>query len=153
AEVRENDWNSQFFVSFTEPTQLGEKYMLTMDVRADQEASYSTQAHVVPYTYKHWDYFGAITATTTWSQYIREITIDANTEVVTTIAFNLGNTTTNYYFDNISITKLNESGNGNGPTWDVMTGNDFQTDDESNYTSNNEAVREFLSPGADGGRA
>jgi len=153
AEVRENDWNSQFFVSFTEPTQLGEKYMLTMDVRADQEASYSTQAHVVPYTYKHWDFFGAITATTTWSQYIREITIDANTEGVTTIAFNLGNTATNYYFDNISITKLNESGGGSGPTWDVMSGNDFETDDESNYTSNNEAVREFVSPGADGGRA
>ncbi len=154
AEVSENDWNSQFFIVFPEPTQLGEKYMLSMDVRADNEATFSTQAHIEPYQYKHWDFFGAITATTSWSTYIREITISSDTEGVTAIAFNLGNTATNYYFDNVSVTKFSEGGGGGSPTWVLASGADFETDDESNFTSNAEAERSFVTPGFDGvGRA
>ena len=153
AEVRPNDWNSQFFVTFAEPTQLGEKYMLTMDVRADAAATFSTQAHVVPYQYQHWDFFGQVSATTTWTQFIKEITITAETAGVTAIAFNLGSTATSYYFDNVSLTRFNESGGG-GPVWNVISGANFETDNESNFTSNGEAVRAFSSPGADGtGRA
>src|SRR6188768_4097830 len=37
-----------------------------------------------------------------------------------------------------------------GPTWDVVTSANFETDDESNFTSNAEAVRSFSSPGANG---
>ena len=110
AEVRANDWNSQFFFTLPQATELGEKYTLTMDVRADAQATFSTQAHVVPYQYQHWDFFGQITASTTWTQYIREITITAETAGVTTIAFNLGNTATRYYFDNIEVTKYSEGG-------------------------------------------
>jgi endo-1,4-beta-xylanase len=153
AAVRANDWNSQFFVTFAQPTQVGEKYLLTMDVRADASATYSTQAHVVPYQYKHWDFFGQVSPTATWSQFTKEITISAETSGVKAIAFNLGNTATSYYFDNITLKKFNESGGG-GPTNDLITGADFETANESNYTSNNEAVRSFSTPGADGtGRA
>jgi GH35 family endo-1,4-beta-xylanase len=153
AEVRANDWNSQFFVTFAQPTQVGEKYKLTMDVRSDAPATFSSQAHVVPYQYKHWDFFGQVSATPTWTTFIKEITISAETSGVTAIAFNLGNTATSYYFDNVVLEKFNESGGG-GPTWDLMSGADFETDNESNYTSNAEAVRSFSSPGADGtGRA
>jgi endo-1,4-beta-xylanase len=153
AEVRANDWNSQFFVTFPEATQIGEKYMLTMDVRADAAATYSTQAHVVPYQYKHWDFFGQVSPTTTWATFVKEITISAETSGVTAIAFNLGNTATSYYFDNVSLKKFNEGGGG-GPTQDLITAADFETDDASNYTSNAEAVRSFSTPGADGtGRA
>lgn len=152
AEVRANDWNSQFFVTFPEQTQLGEKYRLTMDIRSDAPATYSTQAHVVPYQYKHWDFFGQISPTTTWSQFVMEITISNETSGVAAIAFNLGNTATSYYFDNIVLEKFNES--GGGPTDDLITEADFETDDESNFTSNAEAERSFVSPGADGtGRA
>ncbi|MBT1689454.1 endo-1,4-beta-xylanase [Dawidia soli] len=153
AEVRANDWNSQLFVTFSQPTAVGEKYMLSMDVRADVAAAFATQAHVVPYEYKHWDFFGQVSATTTWATFTREITITAETSGVTAIAFNLGNTATSYYFDNVTVKKLNESGGG-GPTWDLMSGNDFETDSEANYTSNGEAARSFSSPGAAGtGRA
>ena len=153
AEVRGNDWNSQLFITFPQQTQVGERYTLTMDVRADAEATYSTQAHVVPYQYQHWDFFGQVTATPTWTTFTKEITISAETAGVTTIAFNLGLTATSYYFDNVSVAKFEESGGG-GPTWDLLSGADFETDDESNYTSNAEAVRTFDTPGADGaGRA
>jgi endo-1,4-beta-xylanase len=153
AEVRANDWNSQFFVTFSEPTVVGEKYMLSMDVRADAAATFSSQAHIIPYQYKHWDFFGQVSATTGWTNFTREITITAETSGVTAIAFNLGTTATSYYFDNVTLKKFNESGGG-GPTWDLMSGNNFETDSESNYTSNGEAARSFSSPGATGaGRA
>jgi endo-1,4-beta-xylanase len=147
AAVRANDWNSQFFVTFPNQTQVGEKYILKMDVRSDASATFSTQAHVVPYSYKHWDFFGQVNATPTWTQFIKEITITAETSGTTAIAFNLGNTATSYYFDNVEVQKFNESGGG-GPTWDDISSADFETANESNYTSNAEAVRSFTADGA-----
>lgn len=129
AEVRANDWNSQFFITFSPATQVGEKYILSMDIRADAAATFSTQAHVVPYSYKHWDFFGAVSATTTWTPFVKEITISAETSGTTAIAFNLGNTATSYYFDNISVSKFNES--GGGPTLEpsIIINPDFENGD------------------------
>lgn len=110
AEVRENPWGSQFFVTFNPHTKVGEQYRLTMDVRAEDQATFATQAHNEPYEYLHWDFFGQITATTEWTTYSTEITISENTAGAGTIAFNLGNTATTYYFDNIEVRKYNEEG-------------------------------------------
>ncbi len=145
AEVRANDWDAQFFITFSPETVVGERYTLTFDVRADVEATFPTQAHVVPYQYKHWDFFGAISATTEWTTYTAEITINDNTSGTTAIAFNLGATATSYYFDNVKLTRLNES--GAGPTWDLISGADFETADASNYESNTNAVMSFTADG------
>ena len=116
AEVRANDWDCQFFLRFSPAMEAGEKYILRMDVRSDDPASFATQAHVVPYQYKHWDFFGAISSTPTWSEFVKEITVSADVATTGTIAFNLGNTATTYYFDNIRLEKYNEKGGGNVPT-------------------------------------
>lgn len=110
SEVRANDYGSQFFLTFAPSMQVGERYKLTMDVRADVACSFGTQAHVVPYTYKHWDFFGSISATTTWKQFEKEITITEQTATTGAIAFNLGLTATSYYFDNIKLTKYSPGG-------------------------------------------
>ena len=110
ASVRTNDWEAQFFLRFAPAAVLGEKYTLKMDVRADVSASYPTQAHVTPGAYKHWDFFGTISATPTWTTYIREITVTADMTTCGAIAFNLGKTATNFYFDNITLTKYNATG-------------------------------------------
>ena len=110
ASVRTNDWEAQFFLRFAPAAVLGEKYTLKMDVRADVSASYPTQAHVTPGAYKHWDFFGTISATPTWTTYIREITVTADMATCGAIAFNLGKTATNFYFDNITLTKYNATG-------------------------------------------
>ncbi len=110
ASVRTNDWETQFFVRFAPAAVLGEKYTLKMDVRADAPASYATQAHVTPGAYKHWDFFGTISATPTWTTYTREITVTADMATCGAIAFNLGKTATTYYFDNITLTKYNATG-------------------------------------------
>lgn len=109
-EVRENDWESQFFLTFSPTAEEGEQYELSMDVRADVEASFPTQAHSEPGGYLHWDFFGTITATTEWTTYTTQITIGENTVGAGAIAFNLGNTATSYYFDNIELKKYNEDG-------------------------------------------
>lgn len=114
-EVRTNDWDCQFFLKFSPNMKSGEKYKFSMDVRADQDATFGTQAHVVPYQYKHWNLFGDIHATTKWSTFEKEITITDELAGTGTIAFNLGKTATTYYFDHIVLEKYNEKG-GNEPT-------------------------------------
>jgi endo-1,4-beta-xylanase len=130
AAVRPNDWESQFFVTLPAKTVLGERYTLTMDVRADNAATYPTQAHIEPYNYKHWDFFGQISATTAWTTFVKEITIGTDTEGVQAIAFNLGATATDYYFDNIKVEIYNENAGG-GPSLDpsVITTSDFESGD------------------------
>jgi endo-1,4-beta-xylanase len=108
--VRTNDWDVQLFFKFSPAVKVGEKYKLTMDVRSDAPATYSTQAHTSPGAYKHYDFFGSISSTSTWAKYEKEITVSESMATSTTIAFNLGKTATNFYFDNITLTKFNESG-------------------------------------------
>ncbi len=140
AEVRANEWDCQFFVKFAPAMVAGEKYILKMDVRSDAPASFATQAHVVPYQYKHWDFFGSISSTSTWSEFVKEITVSADVATTGTIAFNLGLTATSYYFDNIRLEKFNEKG-GSEPVdagyalmltnpqtqnpWEAQVGTDF----------------------------
>lgn len=144
--VRDNDWQSQLFVTFETPTAEGDTYRLKMNVRADDAATMATQAQTAPGAYKHWNFFGSISATTEWAAIEVEITIDASTSECNTIAFNLGNTATSYYFDDIVVEKFNE--NASGPVWEVLSGNDFESDDASNYESNGENA--ILSFSADG---
>ncbi|GAB3027899.1 hypothetical protein GCM10027051_36100 [Niabella terrae] len=113
AEVRENDWDAQFFIKFSPAVQIGEQYEFSVDVRSDAPATFSTQAHVVPYSYKYWDFFGSIASSVTWSTYKKQITITSDMASAGAIAFNLGKTATSYYFDNISLKKYNEKGSGN----------------------------------------
>ncbi|TDO24613.1 endo-1,4-beta-xylanase [Pedobacter duraquae] len=109
AAVRTNDYDAQLFLSFPAVV-LGEKYELKMNVRSDAAASYSTQAHVTPGAYKHYEFFGTISSTPTWTTYTKEVTITAEMATSGTIAFNLGKTATNYYFDNITLKKYNPNG-------------------------------------------
>ncbi|WP_337968918.1 endo-1,4-beta-xylanase [uncultured Flavobacterium sp.] len=110
AVVRANDWEAQLYLKFSPAVQVGEKYTLKMDVRADVEASSPTQAQITPGNYKHWDFFGAITYTTSWTTYTKEITVTTEMANCGAIAFNLGKTATNFYFDNITLKKYNATG-------------------------------------------
>ncbi|MDT0685021.1 endo-1,4-beta-xylanase [Autumnicola psychrophila] len=128
-EVRENDWGSQFFFKFSPAMEVGEEYELTMDVRSDADASFATQAHIQPGEYKHYDFFGAITSSPEWTTYTKRIIVSEEVAGSSTIAFNLGNVATTYYFDNISLKKYNEEGSGGGPALDpsVVTNSDFES--------------------------
>jgi len=112
--VRENDYNSQFFLKFSPAMEEGDMYEFSIDIRADDVVSFGTQAHVIPYAYKHWDFFGNIGATTEWQTFSKQIIVSAEVATTGTIAFNLGNNATTYYFDNLSLKKYNPAGGGSG---------------------------------------
>lgn len=110
--VRANDWDAQFFVTFSPAVKVGDQMELSMDVKADKAVSFPSQAHVVPFTYKHWDFFGAVAATNSWSKFTKQITVTESMATAGAIAFSLGANATNYYFDNITLKKFNEKGGG-----------------------------------------
>ncbi len=112
-EARTNDYDVQFFLTFSPDMEEGEQYELSMDVRADASVSFGTQAHSVPYSYLYWDFFGSISATTEWTTFTKQITITSDVAGTGAIAFNLGSNATTYYFDNITLKKYNESGSSN----------------------------------------
>lgn len=107
--VRTNDYDAQLFLKFP-AVAVGEKYELKMNVRSDVAASYPTQAHTTPGAYKFYDFFGAISSTPTWTTYTKEITVTADIATSGALAFNLGKTATNFYFDNITLKKYNPLG-------------------------------------------
>lgn len=109
ASVRTNDYDAQLFLKFP-AVKVGERYELKMNVRSDVAASYSTQAHVTPGAYKHWDFFGTVSSTPTWATYTKEITVSAEMATSGSIAFNFGKTATSFYFDNITLKKYNANG-------------------------------------------
>lgn len=110
ASVRTNEWDAQLYLKFSPAVKLGEKYRLTMDVRSNVTASSSTQAQLNVGGYKHWDFFGSVPYTTTWSTYVKEITISAEMVGCNTIAFNLGKVAGTFYYDNVKIEKYNTTG-------------------------------------------
>jgi GH35 family endo-1,4-beta-xylanase len=124
SEVRANDWDVQLFVTFPRAVATGEKWRLTLDIKADENASYPTQAHTAPGAYKHWDFFGTLNATPQWETFTKEITVSGDQATANTIAFNLGKTATVYYFDNIKVEFYNEKPTAAGT--DIIA--DFESD-------------------------
>lgn len=110
SEIRANDWESQLFMTFSPPVEVGDRLRFVMDVRAEQDVSFPTQAHGQPGGYLHWDFFGTINATPEWSEHVMEITVSEEQAGAGTIAFNLGATATTYYFDNMEVWFYNTEG-------------------------------------------
>lgn len=149
ATVRTNDWDCQFFVAFSPAmAEVGDMYELSMDVRSDAPATFGTQAHTVPYSYKHWDFFGSISSTAQWSKFTKQITVTNDILGTGAIAFNLGLTATNYYFDNITLKKYNPAGGG-GPSLDpsVITASDFENGAAGWTGWGNSSTRELSADG------
>lgn len=106
-------WDAQFFVSIPEnesPLKEGDKYRLTMKVRADVAQTVFSQSHSRPTEYIHW-YAGIDSInvkTDDWVEVTQEVTVThdmSSGDNMRTIAFNLANSTqaTNYYFDDVKI--------------------------------------------------
>ncbi len=102
-------WDSQFWLSFPgESFHSGDTWEVSMNVRADKDASAGTQVHRDPGDYLHWDAIGSVAFTNDWTTYSKGGTCSAEWEGGHSIAFNLNDfaDANTYYFDDISF-KLN----------------------------------------------
>ena len=108
-DMAEAAWDTQFWLYFPDtPMKEGDSWEVSMEVRADKEASASTQTHVGPGGYIHWAAIGNVNFTTDWNTYTASGTVDASMNTGDAIAFNLNDfaNANKYYFDNLSF-KLN----------------------------------------------
>lgn len=104
-------WDSQFFITFGADQALneGDKYRLTMRVKADEANKVGTQMHKAAGEYVHWQAVGDVNFTENWEEF------DSGWQTVTTspwgsavgaytIAFNLATGIHNrYFFDDMRI--------------------------------------------------
>lgn len=121
-------WDTQFYIYFPDtPMQEGDSWEVSMNIRADKEASPGTQTHKEPRDYLHWAAIGNPSFKTEWSTWTNSGTVDAAAAGGYSIAFNLNDfaEANNYYFDNVSF-KINGT--------EVITNGTFdESDDVSNF--------------------
>lgn len=106
--VQTNSYDSQFIFSLPSTAQTGEVYVFSVDVKSLDNAEIETQAQSAPGQYLHWQMFGNISSSSSWTTFTKEITIGteaAGWEGLGAVALNLGKYATTYYFDNISFQK------------------------------------------------
>lgn len=102
-------WDSQFWLVFDGVTfNEGDSWEVSMEVRADKEASIGTQVHAAPGGYLHWSAIGSVPFTNEWTTYKANGTCTGEWNGGYSIAFNLNDLAkaNKYYFDDISF-KLN----------------------------------------------
>lgn len=100
-----NDYESQLIFKFSPTMQLGDKYQISMDIKADKAVTFSTQTQKTPGSYLHWTAFGDISATTEWKNFTYSLTVTSEFVGGGAIAFNLGKNAGTVYFDNVSFKK------------------------------------------------
>jgi len=101
ADLAEYAWDSQFWI-MTSGFSEGDSYEFSCDVRADIDASASTQVHNDPGAYVHYEGVGNVSFTPDWETYSSTGSLKASGR---SIAFNLNETKagTKYYFRNFSF--------------------------------------------------
>ena len=112
------EWDTQFFVSVSEPFMEGDKFRFSMKYKAEKAAGSSSQAHFNPGEYQHYEFVGSPQFTTQWKTLEFSGVISAaqaggeDGKGAKTIAFNLAifKEANTYYFDDISWA-IEESGN------------------------------------------
>lgn len=101
-------WDTQFWIMTDATFAEGDKWELSMNVRATYEASIGTQTHKGAGEYLHWAGCGTVKFTPEWTEYKASGTMDASMAGGHSFAFNLNDfaAANAYYFDDISL-KIN----------------------------------------------
>ena len=106
SETAKNYWDTQMYIKLGTTLAVGDKIKFSMRVKASESTLLTSQAQSEPGKGVHWTMLGDIDLTTTWLEFSKEITIDADHEGTQTIAFDLNKNLTkaiDFYFDDISV--------------------------------------------------
>ena len=103
-------WETCFWIVFPQEYAFhkGDKWQVSMRVRAEKEANSETQIHKNPNEYLYYQGIGDVTFTTEWCTYANSGTFSVNQDGGYSICFNLNcfEDANTYYFDDISF-KIN----------------------------------------------
>ena len=110
--VQANDWNSQLIVVWDTPMLEGDTWEFSMDYKSDVACDFGNQAQAGAGNYMYNNIIPVTSSTSTWQTFSTTITVDSKTNNCAAIAFDLGLTATNYYFDNFSLVKVTEGSSG-----------------------------------------
>lgn len=104
----EDRWDTQFWIMTDATFKEGDTWEISMNIRADKDASSSTQIHANPGEYVHYEGIGNPRFTKTWTTYTATGTFPDAAAGGHSIAFLLNEfpQANNYYFDDISF-KIN----------------------------------------------
>jgi GH35 family endo-1,4-beta-xylanase len=113
-----NTWDTQFFIESNVNLVANDKVKVSFDYRADVANNSESQAHAAPGAYIHWDGGVAVSFTTEWQHFEKEVIINASmspSENMKSWAWNLdvgapAAPANKYYFDNIEVA-IERSGN------------------------------------------
>ena len=122
-------WDSQFWLTFPGiEFKEGDTWAVSMEVRAEKDASIGTQTHTNPGGYIHYTGIGTIPFTTEWEVYTSSGTMAAEQVGGYSMALNLNDfaSANKYYFDNISFTL-------NGK--ELIVNGDLDGDDMTNFVA------------------
>lgn len=98
-------WDTQFWIMTDHEFKEGDKWEISMNVRANKKASAETQTHKDAGGYLHWAAIGNVNFTTKWEEYKADGTFTSEQNGGKSIAFNLNTFAgaNKYYFDDISF--------------------------------------------------
>lgn len=120
----EQDWDSQFFITFKEPLEAGASFKISFDYKASETPANApqTQSHAAtPGSYIHWACIGDVNFTEEWKTFNSTVSVSSDMSksdnLFQTIAFNMARNDheITYYFDNINVRILKEGTKGDVP--------------------------------------
>ena len=149
-EIQSAGWGSQMIIVWDTPMLEGEEWTFKMDYKSDVACDYGNQAQAGAGDYMFNDLLPSISSTPTWqtleTTFIFEAKQADKNKKCTAIAFDLGNTPTNYYFANVSLYKhpfIEEV--------ETIENGDFEDDLEGWNSWGNDSSREHtIGAGVDG---
>lgn len=105
SDMVEAAWDTQFWITFDHKFEEGDSWEVSMDVKADKEASFQTQTHAGIGGYIHWNCIGTVDFYTYWTTYTASGVVTSEMVGGDAITFNLNDfpEANRYFFDSISF--------------------------------------------------
>ena len=82
-------WDNQFFIVANRALSAGEVTVIKFQYKGSVEAKTTTQDHIEPGAYLHWDAIGDVNFTTEWQEFEKTFTVPSAADGMQSIAFNM----------------------------------------------------------------
>ena len=119
--VQTDSWKCQMVIVWKDAILEDEEWTFKMDYKSDVDCNFGNQAQAGLGSYQYNNIVPAVDSKTTWQTLRHKIVYNKEKPGITAIAFDLGSTATNFYFDNVSLTRATIGGGPGGKWEEVVT--------------------------------